>query len=235
MVGIFPTSGFWVAGNSGWRGLKKSNGSDEPVWSFDPTSYGPRIAELVQVSEPPPLGPGRPLESLRAKLEALSPQDFLLSGPLRDPSMAKCCLAGVWLLHGFLDESHRISQEVGTTCGSYWHAIMHRREPDYSNAKYWFRRVGWHPIYDALGEESFDLACRGSAGNPLASSAPPAAHATWDPFRFVDLCEALAGGQPERETHSEREAYARQIAMVEWQMLFDFCHRGARGAGGGGS
>ena len=45
--------------------------------------------------------------------------------------MAACCLCGLWLLHDFLDESHSLSQEITTDTGSYWHGIMHRREPDY--------------------------------------------------------------------------------------------------------
>ena len=53
--------------------------------------------------------------------------------------MAACCLAGVWLLHDYLDESHTISQRIDTPSGSFWHGIMHRREGDFSNAKYWFR------------------------------------------------------------------------------------------------
>ena len=72
--------------------------------------------------------------------------------------MAACCIAGVWLLHDFLDESHTISQGIDTPSGSFWHAIMHRREGDFSNAKYWFRRVGQHPVFDALGQRAAELA-----------------------------------------------------------------------------
>jgi arylamine N-acetyltransferase len=56
--------------------------------------------------------------------------------------------AGLWQMNGFLDRSHELSQSIEgkgrNRAGDYWHAIMHRREPDYSNAKYWFRRVGQH-------------------------------------------------------------------------------------------
>src|SRR5438874_740571 len=69
---------------------------------------------------------------------------------VRDQDMAAACLAGLWLYHDFLDEAHRISQELDTTTGSYWHGLVHRREPDFSNAKYWFRRVGDHAIFPAL-------------------------------------------------------------------------------------
>src|SRR5207245_11135 len=59
---------------------------------------------------------------------------------------AACVRSGLYLRFNFLDESHTISQGIHTVEGSYWHAIMHRREPDYSNAKHWFRKVGQHPV-----------------------------------------------------------------------------------------
>ena len=64
--------------------------------------------------------------------------------------MALACMAGLWLRHDFLDESHRISQDLENPSGSYWHGIMHRRELDFSNAKYWFRRVGMHRVFEPL-------------------------------------------------------------------------------------
>ena len=58
----------------------------------------------------------------------------------------------------FLEPSHTISQGISSPSGSYWHGIMHRREPDYANAKYWFRRVGPAPDLSAMWETAAELA-----------------------------------------------------------------------------
>ena len=55
--------------------------------------------------------------------------------------------AGLYLLPGFWDDAHEIAQSIETVDGSYWHAIVHRQEPDPDNAAYWFQRVGQHPIF----------------------------------------------------------------------------------------
>ncbi|MEM6393695.1 MAG: hypothetical protein AAF797_13050 [Planctomycetota bacterium] len=54
--------------------------------------------------------------------------------------------AGLWLYADDLDASHTISQSIDTPTGSYWHAIMHRREGDFGNCKYWYRLAGDHPV-----------------------------------------------------------------------------------------
>lgn len=53
--------------------------------------------------------------------------------------------AGLWLYVDELDRSHTISQGIDTPTGAFWHAIMHRREGDFSNSHYWYRRAGLHP------------------------------------------------------------------------------------------
>ncbi len=50
--------------------------------------------------------------------------------------------AAVWLYVDELDRSHRISQRMDSPLGGYWHAIMHRRQGDFSNSRYWLRSVG---------------------------------------------------------------------------------------------
>lgn len=186
---------------------------------FSPAEFGSSIASLI-TDRLPELGPGKPNAAARPQLVALTIESAFSDRNVVDHDAARCCLAGIWLWHDFLDESHAISQEIGTIDGSYWHGIMHRREPDYGNAKYWFRRVPRHPIFEPLAEAAREL----TAGKKLDPAAEfLATQKSWDANRFVDLCEAIAGGQ------SKAELLAREVARAEWRLLFDHCYRDALG------
>jgi hypothetical protein len=188
--------------------------------TFDPHAYGPLIAQILSEQRLNSLGSGNPTQPVPANLAAMSSklEQAFAPHPVRDSDMARACLAGLWLYHDHLDESHRVSQEIETQTGSYWHGVMHRREPDFSNAKYWFRRVGNHAIFAPLHAAAAELA-GGVELQPSASflTLQPA----WDPFAFIDLCEmCLAGKSP--HTH-----LCQQIQQQEWELLFDFCYRQA--------
>jgi hypothetical protein len=45
-------------------------------------------------------------------------------------------------LHGDWDTAHRIVQGMSDTNAMWIHAYLHRKEPDISNAKYWYRNAG---------------------------------------------------------------------------------------------
>ena len=81
--------------------------------------------------------------------ETMVPLDQLQSGAAAFAGCAlpEACLAGAWLYYGNWDEAHKAAQDLDTVDGSYWHAIIHRREPDEANARYWFRKAEQHPIY----------------------------------------------------------------------------------------
>ena len=78
---------------------------------------------LIAANVLPPLGPGTPDRKVHAGLSALGVETAFAPNTVRDRDMAACCLAGLWLLHYYLDESHRISQDIDTTGGSYWHVL----------------------------------------------------------------------------------------------------------------
>src|SRR4051794_11636084 len=186
--------------------------------AFDPSAYGPAFAELLREAPLNPLDAGRPVETVRSELAALNDEAFR-PHRVADREMADACRAGLWLRFNFLDESHQVSQGLRTPEGSYWHALMHRREGDFDNAKYWFRRVGRHPVFGPLRDAAAELASATPDG-PAAFLAP---QAEWDPFAFVDLCAACVPGRPSRET------LCRQVQQREWELLFDHCFRRAVG------
>ena len=95
-------------------------------------------------------------------------------------------LAGLWLLADDLDRSHTISQSIDTPTGSYWHAILHRREGDFGNAKYWFHRVGNHPVIAELG---------------------------YDPFAFTDDCQLDRGENSPKLVETQRREWK---ALFDW-------------------
>lgn len=109
---------------------------------------------------------------------------------------ASALTAGLLQIHDNLDRSHHFSQECQGqgrhVAGDYWHAIMHRREPDYGNSKYWFRKVGDHPIFPELAEHAQSLL---NTEDSAAQSWRRRLTANgWDPFSFVDLCEMAENG-----------------------------------------
>ena len=187
--------------------------------AFDHTRFGPVIADLLQDRRVSPLDRGSPDPALRAKLQALDAERLFAPAAIRHRAMADACLAALWLYGDDLDRSHRISQGLHGREGCYWHGIMHRREGDFSNAKYWFRRVGPHPIHEALAGRARKLA------REAAEDAALLREQAWDACAFVDLCEAACvGGGGVADL-------CREIQRQEWQLLFDYCHRRAIGEG----
>jgi hypothetical protein len=162
------------------------------------------------------LGPGRPIEARRAQIEACEQQLRAAAESALGREMAAACCAALWLRFDFLDRSHAISQELDSLEGSYWHGILHRREPDADNARYWFRRVGRHPIFSSLTAAARE---RVAAHLPLKPDRYLADAREWDPMRFIDLCEQARG------TGSPLEAFCRDVQQVEWELLFERCWR----------
>lgn len=186
---------------------------------FDPAAYGPVFGALLKEARLMPLDPGAAHIEVRAALETLDLDRAFAPHRIGDPCMAEACRSAVWLYHDYTDISHTISQKIETATGSYWHGIMHRREPDYTNSKYWFRRVGDHPVFPALRAE----AARMAHGVELPDSAVFLVDQTvWDPFAFIDLCEAAHRGRIPAET------LCRQIQQREWELLFDYSYHQAK-------
>jgi hypothetical protein len=162
-------------------------------------------------------GSGHP--AARAVLDGLSAQD-LLDGPIVSHDDASAVMAGLWLRYDWLDDSHRISQGIKTSSGSFWHAIMHRREGDFSNSKHWYDRAASHPLLTTMAVRAAEIV------NPFPADKSIfrlVAHG-WDPAAFVDVVQEV-----HRSQDDPRHRLCVALQELEWQTLFDHCTRAACG------
>jgi len=171
------------------------------------------IKRLMAAAGVPELGPGprdgvQPQKLLEESLEQLW-ADSKLASERRD-----LVLALVLLWHDHLDASHLIAQAVENRDGSFVHGIMHRREADYGNAKYWFHRVGVHVAFPAISARA--IMCLEAKGeNRWRDRLLP--KGMWDPFAFVDACQADARTP---NSGSDQELL-RDLQRIEMESLLE--------------
>ena len=99
-----------------------------------------------------------PLDQSMSRLVGSEPKHTdLVQSILSDPVVAEKppLAAALWLYVDDLDRSHRVSQGIEDETGSYWHGIMHRREGDFNNSRYWMRNAAAHPLMQSLDSAAF--------------------------------------------------------------------------------
>lgn len=174
------------------------------------------VRERLAARDPlPVLAPRSDWDSaLSVELERVSAEALVGDG-VEGRSSAVAFIRSLLLLwNDALDASHDISQGLHDEDGSYLHGVMHRREPDYGNGKYWFRNVGAHAVFPQVLAAAKEEAERAGVASVLG---PISAMQAWDPFVFIDLCEASDRG---RLDDAARECLER-IQVREFEILYD--------------
>ena len=179
-----------------------------------------RFENLLSPADLPSIGPEirptrLPLAALAKKLtQAFSGLDF-------SPATEKLIRSLVFLWHDHFAESHSLSQDIPDADGSFLHGILHRREPDYGNARYWFNRVGNHPAFPLIAEQVANLQkdWKKETIDPEEKREKwpllflP--RKTWDPFEFIAACQRA------RENPSPHSRLPRleKIQELEFRVL----------------
>ncbi len=152
---------------------------------MSPTS----LEAIFATPDTPSLGPEIRRGVLGAtEATAVANRTLMASGLTGSKADALRALVLLWNDH--LDEAHAMVQDLASADAAFVHGIVHRREPDYGNARYWFQKVVRHPVLETLAE----------AAAPVLAAHPSLPYrlireGTWDPFAFIDAV-AIASRQP---------------------------------------
>ncbi len=191
-------------------------------------TYTPAITEVIEkLDSGNPLPPLVPQEAwsneLTDALESASLDELFRGASLKNTTFGDAIKSGLLLWNDALNESHNISQGLENQTGSYWHGIMHRREPDYSNSKYWFGRVGTHPIFPQLRERA--IAILKETPNPSDGlgrvAAAIEASEDWDAYQFIDWCQAAENGT------DDVTRFLQQVQAEEIKLLLAYSYQNA--------
>jgi hypothetical protein len=167
------------------------------------------LRQLIKTPTLPDLGP-----DARSGTESAASLNTKLDATLRESKTRsedqQLIRALILLWHDDLDAAHTLAQDVEGPDGAFVHGIMHRREPDYGNAAYWFRRVGEHAAFPEIGKRAASL--------PEIKSTPKVysslfTAAGWDPFAFINLCQQYA------RTSEPIKPVLQQIQAIETEIL----------------
>jgi|SRR5581483_6599697 hypothetical protein len=169
--------------------------------------------DLLAAGGLPELGPG-PRKEVLPHEQLEPPLEKLLSVAGLSSTASDLVRALILLWHDRLDAAHNIAQGIENADGSFVHGIVHRREPDYSNARYWFRHVGSHDSFPKIADGVARLLQSGR-GEKLSKEL--ISKGEWDPFAFIDLCESAARKPPS----DDQVKLLREVQGIESEVLLE--------------
>ena len=178
------------------------------------TSAGQSFLEAIATDDLPELGPG-PRAGVLPPEELLAKADAWLADKKLSARTTKLFRAAALLWHDHHDAAHLIVQDDPSSEASFLHAILHRREPDASNARYWINRVGRHPVYVTIAKRVSEY-LEGDEFKRWRDILVP--EGVWDPEGFVDACYIC---NPREFTYP----LFQQIQRIELEALLDYLRR----------
>lgn len=174
----------------------------------------PTFLEVIETLDLPDLGPG-PRAGVLPQAELLAKADAWLADKKLSARTANLFRAAALLWHDHHDAAHAIAQDDPSSEGSFLHAILHRREPDPSNAQYWIRRVGRHPVYVTIAKRVAAY-LEGDEFKRWRDILLP--NGQWDAEGFVDACYI---SNPREYTYP----LFQNIQRIELECLLDYLKR----------
>ena len=176
------------------------------------------IDGLRERSEPPPLEPKGAADSgIKDLLDNTTVESLFEGVRVGSNDFAHAVKSGLYLWNDCLKESHRISQKIESETGSFWHAIMHRREPDFSNSKYGWGKVGQHPLFADLHGSALQILAGAEGHWNGGTRGRLKEKGRWLPLEFVDWCEACSKGGEGREI-------LEAVQLEEIQLLLEYSY-----------
>ncbi len=156
--------------------------------------------------------------------------------PLISEPYGQLVRGALYLKNDDLAVSHAIFQQVGrdersaTTC--YWHGIVHRREPDFNNARGWFQKAEGlvaGPVLNqaicTLLQQAIQMPDYGKARDvALVFLRHLKNRETWDGLYFLNLCQRC-----NNENDEALQRLLEDIQEKEFEVLFDWTFRQAIG------
>jgi hypothetical protein len=154
------------------------------------------------------LTPTEPLHwDLPGKIRDASDDTLSGGNEITDPKMFRLVRGALLNAVDALDDAHHIFQDDSSDVASYWHGVMHRREADFDNARYWFRRAGRLPISDKIHAAAAQV------------SATMAKQNSWDAYLLTGMCEQAKFGDTEAIPECVR------LQRIEFDELLAYCWR----------
>tara|TARA_B100001123_G_scaffold18940_2_gene21226 strand:+ start:1977 stop:2492 length:516 start_codon:yes stop_codon:yes gene_type:complete len=163
----------------------------------------PVIKDLFYTNSLPSLGPEKRNDSL-----GLNECEDLIGSALKFPDTEHQALirSALLLWHDHLEASHEISQCINSKDGSFLHALMHRREPDFPNAKYWLNQTGQYKAYSEIAKRSKILLKEASLSKLFTDE--------WNPYAMVDSVEQT---NPNTQTYKTLQ----KIQQIEMEIFIE--------------